>query len=530
MQKQNRLFVASITALVALAIGFIVRAFLITEWQTTFHLSKSQIGSIQGAGLYPQALTIILFSLVIDKLGYGKTMAFAWICHVSSAIITMTAKGYHGLYIGTFIFALGNGAVEAVVNPVTATLYPKEKTHYLNVLHAGWPAGLVIGGLLAILLGTSGGADAWRWKVGLYLIPTAIYGFMLLGQKFPVQERVAAGVSYLEMLKEFGWAGCLIVSIFVGYGVGEILELCEIHLDANVLTIGSVAISIRTLIVAIIAIVPTIFFAIRIKSMGRPMFIFLLLVMILLATTELGTDSWISDLMTPVLKNSGANAGKFVLIYTSSIMLVLRFCAGPITRRISPLGLLATCAAIASMGLLLLAHAGAAPILVFGAATLYGIGKTFFWPTTLGVVSEQFPRGGALTISAIAGVGLIALGVIGNPLLGTIQDRFLDRTLAEQNAVLHARVTAPQQSKYGIAYRPLDEAKIAVLSADDFAEIERVRAANTQSTLAMVAVLPAIMCVCYLILILYFKSRGGYRPAPIRDETLVEQASSVCAT
>ena len=143
--------------------------------------------------------------------------------------------------------------------------------------------------------------------------------------------------------------------------------------------------------------------------------------MILLATTELGTDSWISDLMTPVLKNSGANAGKFVLIYTSSIMLVLRFCAGPITRRISPLGLLATCAAIASTGLLLLAHAGAAPILVFGAATLYGIGKTFFWPTTLGVVSEQFPRGGALTISAIAGVGLIALGVIGNPLLGTIR-------------------------------------------------------------------------------------------------------------
>ncbi len=47
--------------------------------------------------LYPQALTIILFSLVIDKLGYGKTMAFAWICHVSSAIITMTATGYNGL-------------------------------------------------------------------------------------------------------------------------------------------------------------------------------------------------------------------------------------------------------------------------------------------------------------------------------------------------------------------------------------------------------------------------------------------------
>jgi len=57
------------------------------------------------------------------------------------------------LYWGTFTAALANGTVEAFINPVTATLYPKEKTHYLNILHAGWPGGLVLGGLLAILLG-----------------------------------------------------------------------------------------------------------------------------------------------------------------------------------------------------------------------------------------------------------------------------------------------------------------------------------------------------------------------------------------
>src|SRR5436190_5915526 len=115
MQKQTSLFVACIISLVAVAIGFVVRAFLITEWGVTFNLSETQIGSIQGAGLYPQALSIILFSLVIDRVGYGRIMACAWIGHVLSAIITMTASSYAGLYLGTFVFALANGAVEAVI-------------------------------------------------------------------------------------------------------------------------------------------------------------------------------------------------------------------------------------------------------------------------------------------------------------------------------------------------------------------------------------------------------------------------------
>src|SRR5262245_43494294 len=288
MQKQTRLFVAFVIALVAVAIGFVVRAFLITEWGVRFNLTETQIGSIQGAGLYPQALSMIFFSLIIDRVGYGRTMAFAFTGHILSAIIIMSAKGYPGLYLGSWIFALANGAVETVINPVTATLYPKQKTHYLNILHAGWPGGLVVGGILAILLGTSGGENAWRWKMALYLIPTAIYGLMLLGQKFPMQERVAAGVSYTDMLKEFGWAGCLIVSFFVAFAIDEIMRVFGTQL--------------KGVAIGLIAVLPTLLFAFRIRSFGRPMFVFLLLIMILLATTELGTDSWIAALMTPVLK------------------------------------------------------------------------------------------------------------------------------------------------------------------------------------------------------------------------------------
>ena len=497
MQKQTRLFVASIIALVAIAFGFVIRAFLLNEWGMIFNLSETQKGSIQGAGLYPQALSIIFFSLIIDRIGYGRTIAFAFIAHIVSVIITVMATGYTGLYAGTFVFALAAGAVEAVVNPVTATLYPQSKTRHLNMLHAGWPGGLVLGGALVIAVGTLGGENAWRWKIALLLIPTAAYGLLMLGQKFPVQERVAAGVSYTDMLREFGWVGCLIVSIFIAYAVDEILRVFDMHL--------------ATAAIVAIALVPTILFATKIRSFGRPVFIILMLIMILLATTEIGTDSWIAALMTPVLKDLGANAGNCVLIYTSAIMFGLRFCAGPIVHRLSPLGLLAVGAAIASTGLFWLSHAGAAPFMVFLAATCYGIGKSFFWPTTLGVVSEQFPKGGALTLSAIAGVGMISVGVLGNPLLGTIQDHFLDKTLAAENSALHEKIAAPAQSKYGLTYQPRDQSKIAGLAADEKAQVEQVQTANNQATLAKVAVLPAIMFFCYVGLLFYFRSRGGYR-------------------
>jgi MFS family permease len=495
-QNSNRLFLACNISLVASAIGFVVRAFLLNELGKKFNLSESQLGSIQGAGLYPQAVTMILSALVVDRIGYRRTMAFGFICHILSAVLVMSANGYAALYLGTFIFALAGGIVEGVINPVTATLYPKKKTHYLNILHAGWPGGMVLGGLVVITLGSVGGENSWRWKVGLYLIPTVIYGWMMFRETFPVQERVAAGVSYLEMLKEIGWGGCFLICLFLGYATDEILRVFNLSLSTPVI-LG-------------IGILPTILFAARIRNFGRPMFVFLMLIMTLLATTELGTDSWIANLMTPVLRDAGPNAGNWVLIYTSAIMFALRFFAGPIARRISPLGLLALCAAIASIGLTWLAHAGSAPIVVFLAATCYGMGKSFFWPTTLGIVSEQFPKGGALTLSSVSAVGLIAVGVIGSPLLGAIQDDSLDKRLAQENPGLHSRIVEAQQHKYGFTYRPLDKAKIALLSPAEQSAVEQIRGVNNQATLGKVAALPAIMLVCYLGLIAYFKSRGGY--------------------
>lgn len=498
MNPKKRLFVGCIVALVTTSFGFIVRAFLIGQWGETFNLSESELGSLQGAGLYPFALSILGFSLIIDKLGYGKTMALAWILHVVSAVITMTATGYNSLYLGTFLFALANGAVEAAINPVTATIYSDRKTHYLNILHAGWPGGLVLGGILAIAL-SNVDVDPdtlWRVKIGLFLLPAVVYGVMLLGVKFPQQERVAAGVSYKDMMREFGWGGFLVCALCATYGLDEIVRVFGWTLSAPVKWA--------------IALIPTVIFGFYIRTIGRPLFVLLTLVMVLLAATELGTDSWIATLMTPVLAELGPQGGNWMLVYTSLIMFILRFFAGPIVERTSPLGLLAICSLIACLGLTWIANAHGA-FIIFLAATLYGVGKTFFWPTMLGVVAEQFPKGGALTLNAISGIGMISVGVLSIPFMGTFQDNDFDQRLEATNPAIHQQVMAEPEEKYLMTFRPLDREKVAELSPEEKTTIDETRIATNRGTLAKVAVLPGIMLISYLGMILWFKSKGGYK-------------------
>ena len=469
--NRTRLFTGCVVALVATAFGFAVRAAILDDWRVEFNLSQEQIGYILGAGLFPFAISIILFSLIIDRLGNGVSMAIAFTLHALSAIITLAApfaladpgagaeavlagqrNGFALLYLGTFMFALGNGTVEAVVNPVTATLFDREKTKYFNILHAGWPGGLVLGGLVAIAVSFVDPARVpgrlWQWQVGLVLVPTLVYGLMLLGQRFPVQERVAANVPYYEMLREFGAGSCFVVCFFLVAGLNQILVILGVPTFALIAQLG-------------IALVLAALFAWYVRSFGRPMFTLLLLVMVLLATTELGTDSWIADIMRTVLQSP--TLGTLFLVWTSFIMFVLRFFAGPIVHRIGPLGLLAASAAVAATGLFWLSKAGTSPMVLFAAATFYGLGKTFFWPTTLGVVSEQYPRGGALMLNAIAGVGMISVGTIGNPAIGAVQDTVLVAEIRAADPVLAERLVMTRPGLFGesLAVDPAERARLA---------------------------------------------------------------------
>ena len=251
---------------------------------------------------------------------------------------------------------------------------------------------------------------------------------MMMTVQFPVSERVLAGVSYREMLAQVGWGGAFIVALMI------VMEL-----TTNVFGIAALQqFWVQAAIAAGIAAV----YGAYARSFGRPIFVFLLLVMLALATTELGTDAWVKDLLAPAINSAiGIDSG-WVLVYTAAIMMVLRFSCGPLIGAIKPLGVLAASAAVVTVGIwwlsLLADEMAVGAMVILTAATIYAIGQTFFWPTTLGFVSEQFPRGGPMTLNLIAGVGMLGVGVLGNPWLGNVQDTHVVEALQTANPVIAA--------------------------------------------------------------------------------------------
>ena len=519
------LFWTCFISLVATSFSFILRAFAVEAWGVEFDLSETQKGELLGVGLWPFAISIVLFSLVVDRIGYGKALAFAWACHVTSVLLTIFAKGYWGLYAGTFINAIANGTVEAVINPVVATMFVRNKTKWLNILHAGWPGGIMLGGLLTlsltpdgVLAGLFDNPVGWRTQFLLILVPTGLYGLMLLRARFPVSERVAAGVSYRAMLQEAGVIGMYLVTLLIVWEVCRVVSNVTALFHADGLTLFQQwdwqVRQVLTLaaVISAVLIVP---FAIYVCfAPGRWLFILLLLVMIPLATTELGTDAWMKELMETVMRDTYGLSGLWVLIYSATIMTVLRFGCGPVVKALSPLGVLAMSAAMAAIGIAAMSQVSAmtgAALLIPLATTIYGIGQTFFWPTTLGVVSERFPRGGALTLNAIAGVGMLGVGIIGTQFMGFVQDQAIHRQMRAADAALHATVMdEPKDGLFG-RYQPLDSEKVAALPADDAAVVKDAKAQARRTALLTVAALPVGMCVLYLLLIAYFRMRGGYQ-------------------
>ena len=491
------LFLTCFIALVTTSFGFILRAIVLPEWGVQFNLTQTQLGEISGVGLWPFAISIVIFSLAVDKIGYKTSLGFAFVCHITSVVLTIFADGYSMLYLATFIGALGNGIVEAVINPVVATMYSKNKTKWLNALHAGWPGGLVLGGIIALLMG----ADVkWEYKIALTLLPTLVYGLMLIGRKFPLNERVQAGVSYKEMLQEVGAIGALMIVSLIIFQLGAVFSW---SVWFNITVIGLI----------------TLVFGLYTKSLGQPLFLVLLLIMIPLAITELGTDSWITDLMTPAMADIGIQAG-WVLVYTSAIMFVLRFFAGPIVHKVSPLGLLAICSMIAAAGLFLLSRSSG--VMILAAATIYGLGKTFFWPTMLGVVAERFPKGGALTLNITGGLGMIAAGVIGAGILGFIQDSSIEKGIKMYDATNNTSlsnnyVTVEKTSVFG-DYRAIDQQKISAASANELATITSVQQNAKKEALQNIVIFPVIMFISYMALILYFKRKGGYHAVVLHQQ------------
>jgi len=360
----RRWFVASAVALVATAMSFAIRGDIMGDFERLFALSKTDVGWIAGAAFWGFGFSILLGGPLCDLLGMGTLLRLAAIGHIGGTLATIAAPNFAVLFAATLVIGIANGLVEATVNPLVATMYPHDKTRRLVALHAWFPGGIVIGGVLSFAftqiaqqVPALAPYTGWRAKMLLLLVPSVIYAVMFAGQRFPQTERAAAGVPFAAMFR-------------------EIL---------------------------------------------RPLFLVIWLCMWLTAATELGPGQWVSNIFNDVMRSS-TQAGILVLVWVNGIMYLMRqFLAGD-AHRVSPIALIASTAVAAAAGLFLFSMART-PFTAFAAAALFAAGTAFWWPTMLGITSERFPRGGALLLAVIGATGSFSTAIAG-PVMGAINDRY----------------------------------------------------------------------------------------------------------
>lgn len=536
----KKLFWGCFLALITTAFAFVSRIFLLGEWKDEFGLSDVAVGELAGMGIWPFAISIIAFSLFIDKIGYKTAMVISFLGYIVWSTMAVAAffvsdggqgnpqLGYRLLYWGSLILGLSNGTVEAYINPIVATMFKENKTKWLNILHAGWPGGLAICGLITIAIGAGGiigqnfgeGGVDWWIRIAIIVPPAILFFLMLIGREFPAQERVASGVSYRDMLAEFGVLSAAIAMFLIVLQFNGTFptEKYPIPFFSDFVS--------NEMLFAIVGALITLGFGAYTQSLGNPLLFVMALIMIPLATTEIGTDGWIEEIMKSVAAANEFDAG-LVLVYTSLIMMVLRFFAGPIVHAISPVGLLIGSSILAIAGLYWLSFASG--MVIFAAAAVYAFGKTFFWPTMLGIAGEQTPKGGALTLNALGGIGMLGVGVLGFPYIGSLQSQSAvaavtaDAKMAEMVPTVFdgGSLSVVEDDKLFsmIPYQKIDDDSIksaigklpAVEQEAATKHLEEVSEGSSQSALASMCIFPIIMLVSYIGLGLYFKSRGGYK-------------------
>jgi MFS family permease len=422
--ENRKLFLLSVLAIVTAGMGFAIRSSIAADLQAGFFdpidplRSAEMVASVLGVAFLGFALTIAIGIPLLDFLGMGRLLALSSACFIAGTItvifadrIAASAGIYTVVWTGMVVTGIGWGLVETVINPLTAALYPDDKTHRLNVLHAWWPGGIIIGGLIGLALGQF--AAGWRVKLAVVLVPAIAFGIGCLSLRFPPTERVASGVTAREMFLE----------------------------------------------------------------LGRPFFFVWFLSMFLTAAAELAPGQWVDLALTRTVGMQGI----WLLVYVSGLMFVMRHFAGPLAHRFSPVGLLWLSCLLASAGLLLLSIADS-PVTGLLAATVWGTGVCYMWPTMLAAANERFPRGGALLMGLMGTAGTLSIYFV-LPLMGRVFDTVkVDRAGGE--------------------------AAFSALSGD---QLDQVLSYAAQVSFRYVAAFPAILLVVFGLIWLYDRSRGGYR-------------------
>jgi MFS family permease len=353
--NNSKLFVASCVSLATTAMVFAIRGDVADAMAGAFHLTHEQLGLIFSPAFWCFTVAIFVSGALVDAvgmrtlhilsaLGYFLGIGLILFAPRSGAPVTsiFDNTGTTLLYAGFMTLGLSQGLVEGVINPLITTLYSTQKTRRLNALHAWWPGGLLIGGLLAFVM-TRVFHASWELKMAMILVPAALYLVQALSLQYPQTERVQSKVTTAEM-----W-----------------------------------------------------------RAAARPGFILLFCCMWMTAAIEVGPDQWFPSVMSALVPQL---QGVLYLVYTSGLVFLLRTFGGGIAHR-SPIATLLVGSALAGLGLYWLGslQIGASAAVAFLAATLFGVGKAFLWPTMIGVTAERYPRGGALTICLMGGAGMASV-------------------------------------------------------------------------------------------------------------------------
>jgi hypothetical protein len=144
----------------------------------------------------------------------------------------------------------------------------------------------------------------------------------------------------------------------------------------------------------------------------------------------------------------------------------------------------------------------------------------------LAVVGDRFPQSGAVAMSIMGGIGMLSAGIIGGPGLGYCKDRFAGEALQKTDAALYAEYKAATPSSFlnlkatevfGLDGTKLAAAKEAKEKTPQQKSVVEADQAGDRATLKADAYIPATMAAIYLLLLLFFKSIGGYKVVKIGE-------------
>jgi len=191
--NKNKLFIASCLALTVTAMTFAIRAGILGQLGQDFSLTDTQLGWVNAMAFLGFPIATMFGGFLYNILGAKKLVMIAFVGHILGLFLTITADGFWTLLISSFCIGFANGSVEAGCNPLIADMYHKNKTTMLNRFHVWFPGGIVVGALVSKTMTDM--SFGWQAQIAIMLVPTIIYGYLIMSQHFPETENIDTSTS-----------------------------------------------------------------------------------------------------------------------------------------------------------------------------------------------------------------------------------------------------------------------------------------------------------------------------------------------